>query len=356
MFFKKSWRFLLSSILLFTIFPQAGWAVSDKPLILNFKAGKLAGRFKGNLTKLELTGSNSEDQALPLLSDKECIIDGEPYTPSSQEHPKLVLHSGGTVLGMGEFGKVSSAKVFIDELSFDVVRKDFFEKEGFRQKALKEYQALYRLQAHGSFPNVYSLVIQHLTCCLIQEKGGLSLAKQRKLYSGENPHALLSLGIKLSEALAYAHSKGIYHLDLKEDNILISEDLSLKIVDFGESGSSDTPHDGSIRGSSFYIAPEQFITKNAPGPASDVFSLGVILYRLKNKSLPQKVLSPGLNDDFVFYMTHEYATDWERSSESLVKDDLDYLIVHSTLHPDPAKRLTMKELSEALALLAETYP
>ncbi len=92
---------------------------------------------------------------------------------------------------------------------------------------------------------------------------------------------LLSILLRVTEAVAYAHSKGVIHRDLKPGNILLTERGKVKIYDFGIAarlGRGDSSSSGAC-GTPFYMAPEQ-IRGHAPDPSSDVYSLGATFFHL----------------------------------------------------------------------------
>ncbi|SDD97874.1 serine/threonine-protein kinase [Actinokineospora iranica] len=88
------------------------------------------------------------------------------------------------------------------------------------------------------------------------------------------------IGAQVASALAAAHAAGIVHRDIKPGNILLGDDGSVKITDFGISRATDdvtVTKTGLIAGTPAYLAPEVAIGRE-PGAASDVFSLGSTLY------------------------------------------------------------------------------
>jgi serine/threonine protein kinase len=100
------------------------------------------------------------------------------------------------------------------------------------------------------------------------------------------PRRAAAIARTLAQALREAHDRGIVHRDLKPSNVMINLRRELIIMDFGlarREGSDDPEltHSGVVLGSPHYMAPEQVrAERDAIGPATDVYALGVILYEM----------------------------------------------------------------------------
>ncbi len=122
-----------------------------------------------------------------------------------------------------------------------------------------------------------------------------------ELVEGQNLHdkpprdleQTLKITRQLCAALDHAHKHGIIHRDLKPENVLLTEDGTAKLVDFGlaRSVTSRMTSEGTIVGTVFYMAPEQALGQEIDA-RTDLYALGVMLYELITGQLPFEDDSP----------------------------------------------------------------
>jgi serine/threonine-protein kinase len=95
----------------------------------------------------------------------------------------------------------------------------------------------------------------------------------------------LNYGEQMIEAVAFAHSHRIIHCDIKPENLILFSGNCLRLTDFGIAKVAQRTVRGSGTGTVGYMAPEQAMGK--PSMRSDVFSLGLILYRMLAGKWPE---------------------------------------------------------------------
>lgn len=105
---------------------------------------------------------------------------------------------------------------------------------------------------------------------------------------------ILEMVPQICDALQYAHEAGVTHRDIKPGNLLIDQAGKVKITDFGLARLLQSPaselaltHDGQFMGTPFYMAPEQLAEPDGVDLRADIYSLGVVLYQLLTRKLPQ---------------------------------------------------------------------
>ncbi|MEU8695994.1 serine/threonine-protein kinase [Streptomyces sp. NPDC048665] len=191
----------------------------------------------------------------------------------------------GDALGRGAMGEVWRA--FDETLSRPVAVKWLLPQDADPTAASRfrlEAQTAGRLshphvvgvRDFGEYENRLFLVMD------LVEGGSLAglLAAHRTL----SAERVARIAAEAADGLAAAHQRGIVHRDIKPANLLLDADGTLKIGDFGIARFLDDPGNaltatGQIVGTSLYLAPERALGRTA-GPASDVYSLGCVLYQL----------------------------------------------------------------------------
>ncbi|MBB4912093.1 serine/threonine-protein kinase [Actinophytocola algeriensis] len=147
-------------------------------------------------------------------------------------------------------------------------------------RCMREGRIAARLH-HPNAISVFDVVDEDGAPCLIMEYlPSKSLAMVMSERGPLPAREVARIGAQSAAALAAAHAAGIVHRDVKPGNILLGDDGTVKITDFGISRASDdvtVTKTGMIAGTPAYLAPEAAVG-NDPTPASDVFSLGSTLY------------------------------------------------------------------------------
>ncbi|HEX5974462.1 MAG TPA: Stk1 family PASTA domain-containing Ser/Thr kinase, partial [Rubrobacteraceae bacterium] len=108
------------------------------------------------------------------------------------------------------------------------------------------------------------------------------------------PRTVVEVALQIADALEAAHERGVIHRDIKPRNILITDSGHIKVTDFGiaRAAEATTVSDlGDILGSVKYMSPEQAAGERV-GAASDLYSLGVVLYEMLTGRVPFEVETP----------------------------------------------------------------
>jgi len=136
---------------------------------------------------------------------------------------------------------------------------------------------------------VYDVTVDHRHCFIVMEYvDGQDLKTFLRFDAPLTLKRALTLLQAIAAGIAVAHQAGLIHRDLKPGNVLLSKDGDIKITDFGiarhiaEAGLTEP---NSVWGTSHYISPEQALGQPL-STATDIYSLGVMLYQMLTGTLP----------------------------------------------------------------------
>jgi len=194
-------------------------------------------------------------------------------------------------LGKGGMAIVYRARDTMLERSVavKVLREDYSRDPAFLDRFRQEAKAAANL-SHPNIVTVHDFGLDKGQLFIVMEyvpgTDLKTLIKQRGRFTPEEAVPLL---IQACAGIGYAHRAGLVHCDVKPQNMLVTPDMRLKVADFGIARALSTIHPEEqsdiIWGSPQYFSPEQ-ATGAAPSPASDVYSLGIIMYEMLTGSLP----------------------------------------------------------------------
>jgi serine/threonine protein kinase len=132
------------------------------------------------------------------------------------------------------------------------------------------------------------------TCYIVMEYLPGGTLKRRIISQGPLPaRTAVAVALQIGEALRAAHEHGVIHRDIKPHNILITDSGHVQVADFGIARAAETTtisDHGDILGTAHYISPEQAMGELVR-PASDLYSLGVVLYEMLTGRVPFEVES-----------------------------------------------------------------
>lgn len=184
------------------------------------------------------------------------------------------VYSGRDLL----LGKDVAIKVMHEAHADDEAMVERFQREAFTAEHL-HHPNIVRGFDHGDYDGRPYIVMERVL--------GPSLKTLVSKEAPLEPACAIELTLQILQATGFIHDHGIIHRDLKPANVLLSRWGQVKITDFGiaSSGATDLTPTGVFLGTAHYLSPEQVIGATAT-EASDLYSIGIILYELLTGCLP----------------------------------------------------------------------
>jgi beta-lactam-binding protein with PASTA domain/predicted Ser/Thr protein kinase len=177
-----------------------------------------------------------------------------------------------------ELGRRVAIKILNDRHANDEQFVERFRREA-KNAAGLSHPNIVSIYDRGEAEGTYYIAMEYLE--------GRTL-KELLVKRGPTPMAVaIDYARQILAAVGFAHRNGIVHRDIKPHNVVVAPDGRLKVTDFGiaRSGTSQMTETGSIIGTAQYLSPEQ--AKGAPvTPASDIYSVGIVLYEMLTGSVP----------------------------------------------------------------------
>lgn len=194
----------------------------------------------------------------------------------------------GAPIGRGAFGEVFAGKYGGDDVALKKLSSEALVS---KDKFFAEIHLLAQLR-HPRIVNVYGYCQQGENFMLVMalvKKGSLfNLLHKHNMPLPQNLKVKFALDVALGIQYLHKRMPMVLHLDLKSGNILVSEDLRLKLADFGlskvlASGSQAYTH--QVAGTMAYMAPELF-GGNKYSAACDIYSLAIVLWEIYHRQVP----------------------------------------------------------------------
>jgi serine/threonine-protein kinase len=173
------------------------------------------------------------------------------------------------------------------EVAIKILHRRFSQDEEFVERFRREASAAAGLQ-HPNVVAVFDRGSHDDTWYIAMER--LKGRTLKQLINDDAPidqRRAIDLTIQVLQAAGFAHKRGVVHRDFKPHNVIVGDDDSVKVTDFGiaRAGASEMTETGSIMGTAQYLSPEQAQGQRVDA-RSDLYSIGIILFELLAARVP----------------------------------------------------------------------
>jgi serine/threonine-protein kinase len=177
-------------------------------------------------------------------------------------------------------GRIVAVKVLRPSLTGDPTFLTRFRQEA-RNVANLAHPNIVTLFDFGQDGNTYYMVMEYVD--------GKDLKKLIRESAPFTVERALHIAIQICAGVGYAHRAELVHADVKPQNVLVTADDHVKVTDFGIAqaiaATQNQEKQSVVWGSPHYFAPEQ-ASGEAPTPASDVYSIGIVMFEMLTGKLP----------------------------------------------------------------------
>ncbi len=194
------------------------------------------------------------------------------------------------LIGVGGMANVYHCYDTIDarEVAIKILKDEYLDNEDFIRRFKNESKAIAVLN-HPNIVRVYDVSFGDMIQYIVMEYiDGITLKEYIDMQKVLDWKETVHLTTQILKALQHAHENGIVHRDIKPHNIMLLQDGTIKVTDFGiarfSSNATRTMTEQAI-GSVHYIAPEQARGEKTDGK-TDIYSVGVMMYEMLTGTLP----------------------------------------------------------------------
>jgi len=215
-------------------------------------------------------------------SDEHTMLLSDTLTKPTVGRYEIVEELGRGAMGTVYLGwdPAINRNVAIKTLKYEDMDED--ELREFKERFFREAEAAGAL-SHPNIMTIYDIGEEHDMAYIAMELlKGRDLREHTSRGNLLPPREVLRIVRDVAEALDYAHSRAVVHRDIKPANIMLLEDGTVKVADFGIAtimASAETAGSTTVIGTPNYMSPEQIEGRRVDGRA-DLFSLGIVMYEL----------------------------------------------------------------------------
>lgn len=194
------------------------------------------------------------------------------------------------------------------DVAIKVLKADYSEDPQYLRRFMREAQAMMNL-SHDNIVSLYDVGddgdVHYLVIELVS---GCTLRDYIKKHGALSPHIAAKITCSVLDGLSHAHEKGLVHRDVKPQNVMISADKTIKLMDFGiakfADSSTRTFDRAEALGSVYYLSPEQAKGEDVDAQ-TDIYSTGIMLYEMLtgqtpfNGETPVQIALKHINDEII---------------------------------------------------------